>query len=57
MNAIFSITYKQKTNFVEFVPFCNGNRVISAVNFFETEPLSPCVSFKTLGMLFDDKLN
>ena len=33
------------------------NRVISAINFFETEPLSPCVSIKTLGMLFDSKLN
>ena len=32
------------------------NRVISAINFFETEPMSPCVSIKTPGMLFDNKL-
>ena len=57
MNANFLLLNEQKTNFVEFVPSRNVNRVISAINFFETEPLSPCVSIKTLGMLFDNKLN
>ena len=49
MNANFLLLNEQKTNFVEFVPSRNVNRVISAINFFETEPLSPCVSIKTLG--------
>ena len=57
MNANFLLMNEQKTNFVEFVPSQNMNRVISAINVFETEPLSPCVSIKTLGMLFDNKLN
>ena len=33
------------------------NRIISAINFFETEPLFPCVAIKTLGMLFVNKPN
>ena len=33
------------------------NRVISAINFFKTVPLSSCVSIKTFGILFDNKLN
>ena len=57
MNANFLLLNEQKTNFVEFVPSQNVNRVISAITFFETEPLSPCVSIKPLGMLFDNKLN
>ena len=57
MNAIFLLLNNQKSNFVEFVPSRNVNRVISAINFFETKPQSLCRSTKTLGVLFDNKLN
>ena len=41
----------------KFVPSQKVNNVITAINFCEAEALSPCMSIKTLGMLFDNKLN
>ena len=60
MDANFLLPNEQKTNFVEFVPNVlsrNVNRVVSTINFFETEPLSPYMSIKTLGELLYNKLN
>ena len=57
MNVNFLLLNEQKTNFVEFVPPLNVNSVISALNFSEAEALFPCESIKTLGVLFDYKLN
>ena len=39
------------------MPPLDVNSVISALNFSEAEALFPCESIKTLGMLFDYKLN
>ena len=57
MNAYFLLLNEQKTNFVEFVPPLNVNTVISALNFSEAEALFPCELIKTLGVLFNYKLN
>ena len=57
MNVNFLLLNERKTNFVEFVPPLNVNSVISALDFSEAEALFPCESIKTLGVLFDYKLN
>ena len=57
INVNFLSLNEQKTNFVEFVLPLNVNSVISALNFSEAEALFCCESIKTLGLLFDNKLN